>query len=130
MGVTNRLPAIVRRLERRGAARRLHGGVGERPDASRPSGSDTLPAIRHIVVLMMENHSFDNYFGVLGRGDGLPLDSSGKPKAALPDGTGQYIHSFPMPTTCQVKGLPSQAWNASHRSLGNGDNSGFVEACG
>jgi phospholipase C len=103
---------------------------GERPDPSKAEGVDTLPQIEHIVVLMMENHSFDNYFGVLGRGDGLPIDSSGKPKAALPDGTGHYIHSFPMPTTCQIKGLPSQAWNASHHSLGNGDNSGFVEACG
>jgi phospholipase C len=88
-----------------------------------------LPQIEHIVVLMMENHSFDNYLGVLGRGDGLPIDASGKPTPALPDGTGQYIHSFPMPTTCQLKALPSQTWEASHVSLGNGDNSGFVKAC-
>jgi phospholipase C len=103
---------------------------GERPDPSKPEGVDTLPQIDHIVVMMMENHSFDNYFGVLGRGDGLPLDPSGKPTVALPDGTGKFIHSFPMPTTCQLHGLPSQSWPASHKSLGNGDNSGFVEACG
>jgi phospholipase C len=35
-----------------------------------------------------------------------------------------------MPNTCQLHGLPSQSWAASHRSLGNGDNSGFVAACG
>jgi phospholipase C len=29
-----------------------------------------LPQIKHIVVLMMENHSFDNYLGTLGRGRG------------------------------------------------------------
>jgi phospholipase C len=28
-------------------------------------------AIEHIFVLMMENHSFDNALGFLGRGDGL-----------------------------------------------------------
>ncbi|HEX4490827.1 MAG TPA: alkaline phosphatase family protein [Acidimicrobiia bacterium] len=103
---------------------------GDRPDPSKPAGVDMLPKIEHIVVLMMENHSFDNYLGVLGRGDGLPLDAAGKPLPALPDGTGHYIHSFPMPTTCQLKALPSQAWQASHLSLGNGDNSGFVKACG
>ena len=31
-----------------------------------------LPQIKHIVVLMMENHSFDNYLGTLGRGEGFP----------------------------------------------------------
>ena len=35
-----------------------------------------LPKINHIVVLMMENHSFDNYFGMLGRGDGFHLDAA------------------------------------------------------
>jgi phospholipase C len=103
---------------------------GERPDPSKPEGTDLLPQIEHIVVLMMENHSFDNYLGVLGRGDGLPLDASGKPNVALPDGTGHYIHSFRMPTTCQLKSLPSQSWPASHAALGNGDNTGFVKACG
>jgi phospholipase C len=103
---------------------------GERPDPSKPEGVDLLPQIEHIVVLMMENHSFDNYLGVIGRGDGLPLDASGKPTVALPDGTGHYIHSFRMPTTCQLQALPSQSWDASHRSLGNDDNSGFVAACG
>jgi phospholipase C len=103
---------------------------GERPDPSKPAGVDMLPQIEHIVVLMMENHSFDNYLGVLGRGDGLPRDAAGKPTPALPDGTGHFIHSFPMPTTCQLKSLPSQTWEASHISLGDNDNSGFVTACG
>ena len=29
-----------------------------------------LPKLQHIVVLMMENHSFDDHLGMLGRGDG------------------------------------------------------------
>ena len=44
---------------------------GDRPDPSRPAGTDMLPQIKHIVVLMMENHSFDNYLGTLGRGEGF-----------------------------------------------------------
>ncbi len=40
---------------------------GQRPDPSLPAGTDRIPQIKHIVVLMMENHSFDNYLGTLGR---------------------------------------------------------------
>jgi phospholipase C len=43
---------------------------GDRPDPSRPAGTDMLPEIRHIVVLMMENHSFDNYLGTWAGGRG------------------------------------------------------------
>ena len=56
----------LRRRERR--IRRYR--PGDRPDSSRPAGTDMLPQIKHIVVLMMENHSFDNYLGTLGRGRG------------------------------------------------------------
>ena len=51
-------------------ARRRPAGRPAHP--SRPAGTDMLPQIKHIVVLMMENHSFDNYLGTLGRGDGFP----------------------------------------------------------
>ena len=51
----------IRRLARgRDAARH-----GPRPRPDQPTGTDLLPQIRHIVVLMMENHS---YGGVPGSG--------------------------------------------------------------
>ena len=43
----------------------------ERARPSEQPGQDSLPQIRHIVLLMMENHSFDNYLGTLGHGEGL-----------------------------------------------------------
>ena len=58
---------------------------GDRPDPSRPAGTDLLPQVKHIVVLMMENHSFDNYLGTLGRGEGFPLGDDGTPDAENPD---------------------------------------------
>ncbi|HVM96662.1 MAG TPA: hypothetical protein VMT89_09750, partial [Candidatus Acidoferrales bacterium] len=58
---------------------------GSLPDPSLPEGTDTLPQIEHVVTLMMENHSFDNYLGLLGSNVGFPL-SGGKPIAANPDG--------------------------------------------
>ena len=51
----------------------LQPGPAERPRPDLPAGADLIPQIKHIVVLMMENHSYDNYLGTLpGRGDGLP----------------------------------------------------------
>jgi hypothetical protein len=43
----------LRQRDRRGRP----GRPGERPDPSRLAGTDMLPRIEHIVVLMMENHS-------------------------------------------------------------------------
>ncbi len=103
---------------------------GSRPFPKLPEGADTLPQIEHVVVVMMENHSYDNYLGMLRRGDGFRLDDDGRPAVALPDGKGNLVRAFHMPSTCQLDAVPSQAWNASHISLGDDDNDGFVRACG
>ncbi len=78
------------RIERRNLHRRdrwrRHVRPGERPDPSSPAGTDMLPQVKHIVVLMMENHSFDNFLGLLphvnpGRRtvDGLTVNKQGLP---------------------------------------------------
>ena len=103
---------------------------GSLPHPHLPPGTDTIPEIDHIVVLMMENHSFDNYFGMLGRGDGFTLDRRGRPTARNRDDAGNVVHAFRMPSTCQLRAQPSQSWNASHRSYDRGRNDGFVRAGG
>src|SRR5512143_587374 len=35
----------------------------------------TKTPIQHLVFLMQENHTYDNYFGLYPGGDGLPLDT-------------------------------------------------------
>ena len=100
--------------------------AGSRPYPGLPAGTDTMPAIKHIVVLMLENHSFDNLFGMLGRGDGFALGPGGKPTATNPYANGQIQHAFHMPTTCQLSSQPSQTWYASHTSYDNGAMDGFV----
>jgi phospholipase C len=99
---------------------------GSRPSPHLAAGTDTLAGIDHIVVLMLENHSFDNLFGMLGRGDGFTLDASGRPTATNPYPDGRLQHAFHMPTTCQLSGTPSQEWTASHNAYDNGANDGFV----
>src|SRR5215468_10807372 len=98
------------------------GAPRRRPDSlpfpKVPEGTDMLPQLEHIIVVMMENHSFDNYLGVLGRGDGFQLDRAGRPKNSCPDDDGNRIRAFRMPSTCQLDREPNQSWNAIHISLG------------
>ena len=99
---------------------------GSRPYPGLPAGTDTIPGIQHIVVLMMENHSFDNILGMLGRGDGFTLGPDGLPTATNPYPNGQIQHAFRMPTTCQLPSRPSQEWLASHNAYAGGKLDGFV----
>ena len=115
------------RLELREIARRgLVPGPGDRPRPDLPAGSDLIPQIKHIVILMMENHSFDNYLGALGRGDGLPPGPDGAPDVvnALPNG--QQVRAHHLTSTAQIANDPTQSWNASHISYADGTCGGFA----
>jgi len=41
--------------------------------------------IKHVVIIMQENRSFDHYFGTFPGADGIPLDKAGNPAVCLPD---------------------------------------------
>jgi phospholipase C len=101
--------------------------AGSLPDPTRPAGTDLVPEIERIVVVMMENHSFDNLLGMLGRGDGFRVVADGRPMAACPDGRGGLVRAFHMPSDCQTGGV-SNAWDAGHVAYDHGTNQGFVEA--
>ena len=100
-------------------------GPGSLPFPDLAAGTDTMPGIEHIVVLMMENHSFDNFLGMLGRGDGFTLGSDGLPTATNPYANGDLQHAFRMPTTCQNSTV-TQNWKSSHLQYDNGKMDGFV----
>jgi phospholipase C len=148
------LPAWARPIAAAGALKR----PGSRPFPDLPEGTHSMPKIEHIVILMMENHSFDNVLGRLAhtsparggasprgpvvtgavhaataRGrdvDGLPVDRHGRVTASNPDANGTPVFATPATSPCQLSGEPSQAWNASHISWDNGRNDGFVRASG
>ncbi len=77
---------------------------------------------------MQENHSYDNYFGMLGRGDGLARDASGRPTAVNKDASGKPVRAFHMSSPCQQSKKPSNAWDASHIAYDNGKMDGFVRS--
>jgi phospholipase C len=103
---------------------------GSLPYPDLPAGRDTIPLIRHIVVLMMENHSYDNKLGMLKRrgADGFTIGKNGKPTATNPYKNGKTQHAFRMPTTCQLSGQPTQDWLDSHIQYDHGKLEGFVES--
>lgn len=102
--------------------------VGQRPNPRVAAGTDLMPEFDHLVVCMMENHSFDNVLGVLGRGDGLTIGAGGHPTNSNPYRPGKRLRSFHMPTECQLAGRPSQSWNASHAQFDDGTCQGFAES--
>jgi phospholipase C len=60
------------------------GGPGARPVARAAVGSSGIHVIRHVVVIMQENRSFDSYFGTYPGADGIPM-RDGVPAVCAPD---------------------------------------------
>ena len=52
-------------------------------DAGTDAGTG-LQKIKHIIIIMQENRSFDHYFGTFPGADGIPMDDAGVPLACLP----------------------------------------------
>jgi phospholipase C len=115
--------AARRRVARRGV------NMDARPHPAVETGADCLPQIEHIVILMMENHSYDNYLGMLaGRGDGLPLDERGMPSLVNKAGDGTVVPMRRFAGTRQTPGVPTQSWNAAHIQWDEGTCEGFVRS--
>ena len=49
------------------------------------STKDDINKIKHVVVIMQENRSFDQYFGMYPGVDGFTLDTNGQPTNCVPD---------------------------------------------
>lgn len=105
--------------------RKLVRSVGLPPRADVAVGLDLVPQIEHVVVVMMENHSFDNVLGLIGRGDGFTIGADGRPTATNPDGHGNLIHAFHMPTECATDGIGND-WKVAHEAYDGGSCQGFV----
>jgi phospholipase C len=123
------LRGVEQRRAKRRVARRSAYLAAPRPDEEADPGTQKRPEIKHIVVLMMENHSYDNYLGMLqGRGDGFTLKADGTPDVANKDLDGTTVAATRAPGTKQVGGVPTQSWNASHIQWNDGPCDGFVRS--
>jgi len=117
-GTAGLRPAASHLLTVAGAPLRLPDSL---PDPSRAAGTpDATMPFDHVVVVMMENHSFDNFLGSLSlvRPDVVGQFSyrSGKPTYTNLDAQGNTVEPWHRTTTCQTGG-ESQSWTTSHRSM-------------
>jgi phospholipase C len=106
--------------------------------AGPPRGKGSLSDIKHVVILMQENRSFDHYFGTLpgvrGFSDPAALTlSTGKsvfyqPDPSNPDG---YLLPFHLDTrTTNAQAIPStsHAWTVQHSAWDSGKMDNWLPA--
>jgi phospholipase C len=109
--------------------------AGMRQSCSFPSGAlpsttlglddatrKALP-IKHIVVVMKENRSFDHIFGGLGALQ--PAAETFPPGFSNKDARGNVITPFHLGTTC-VGRDPDHQWDAMHHQVDGGKMDGFI----
>ncbi|MFN2582193.1 MAG: alkaline phosphatase family protein [Candidatus Dormibacteria bacterium] len=98
-----------------------------------PDLAPELANIDHIILVRMENHSFDSHLGMLpyrypapdGRVDGWSsLDAQGNP--VLDVAQNGIMTGHRMLDGCQPKGV-SQSWTASHQAYDGGAMDGFLK---
>ena len=105
-------------------ATRVSSGEVPRPDLA--PGTDLIPQIKHIVVLMMEGHSFDNYLRMSGRGDGFPVNVDGNPVAVNTLPNGQQVRAHHLTSTLQSAGVPPDTRQACNIQYDWGTSGGFA----
>ena len=101
------------------------------PDPRRAAGEpDPAMPFDHVVVVMMENHSFDNYLGMLPRrgrpeADGFDFNGAGRPVNTNPVKDG-VITVQRAASLCQPSG-PGQSWRSTHLQIDGGRMDGFAK---
>src|SRR5882724_849619 len=103
---------------RRWWRRLMHGDVEHR-------GAPELQHIKHVVVLMLENRSFDHVLGSLGeRVDGVTPDMVNHDLAGNPCKVG----ALELPRSSAFIPGPPHGHDSVHVQIGDGTMSGFVRA--
>jgi phospholipase C len=106
--------------------------------ASGPSSGGSLSDIKHVVILMQENRSFDHYFGTLpnvrGFSDPTAIElPDGKsvfyqPDPDNPDGYLLPFHLDTQTTSAQAQPSTSHAYNVQHNAWNGGLMNNWVPA--
>ncbi len=100
------------------------------PDSRRAAGAaDSRNPIEHVIIVMQENHSFDNYFGRLNQSAfyGAGVDGVSATNAN-PGKGGDAVHAYHEKTVCVAD--PEHDWNAIHHEWNGGRMDGFVSVNG
>jgi phospholipase C len=98
------------------------------PAAPRSTPSYVIPAgihkIRHIIVIMQENRSFDSYFGTFPGADGIPM-AGGKPAVCVPDPASGHCVA-PYPDHADSNGGGPHNYSNATADINGGKMNGFI----
>ncbi len=101
-----------------GGVERVSGG---------PSGTYLVSAglhkIKHVIIVMQENRSFDSYFGTYPGADGIPM-SNGTPTACVPNPAGGCTR--PYHDTADVNGGGPHGESSAVADVDGGKMDGFI----
>jgi phospholipase C len=98
-------------------------------DRSRPFDPATgIMNLDHLIFIVLENRSFDHYFGTFPGADGIPMDAKGKPKVCLDDPVSPSTCHRPYHDTNFIDQGGPHGELGSHISINGGAMDGFVEA--
>jgi phospholipase C len=101
-------------------------GAGCSGDQANAATSGTgIHKIRHVIVIMQENRSFDSYFGTFPGADGIPM-TNGVPDACLPN-TGHGGCERPYPDHANVNGGAGHNEEDATADIAGGSMNGFVD---
>ncbi|HET7428724.1 MAG TPA: alkaline phosphatase family protein [Gaiellales bacterium] len=90
-----------------------------------PSGPQGIHKIRHVIMIMQENRSFDSYFGTYPGADGLPRKADGSFAACVPNkATGRCVHPYHDRNDVNVGG--PHFVNAAHAEVDDGRMNQFI----
>ncbi|MEV7401989.1 phosphocholine-specific phospholipase C [Streptomyces sp. NPDC091267] len=119
----------------------LQAAIAAQPAHSAGTGGrDGLGVIKHVVILMQENRSFDHYFGTLrgvrGFGDRNAVElPSGKPVFEQPAPLGTSVLPFPVRGAAETQkrdlqyiGALDHSWSGGGKAWAGGWMNGWVSA--
>ena len=98
--------------------------AGSPSPRTRPPASDF---IKHVIIIVQENRSFDHYFGTFPGADGIPMLPDGTPKPCVPDPVlGHCVRPYHS-TNQYAQGGPHD-YPAATADVDAGKMDGFVRA--
>jgi phospholipase C len=99
-------------------------GSGSRASGPEPSTATGINKIKHVVVIMQENRSFDTYFGTFPGADGIPA-ANGSFTVCVPNPATKGCDA-PYHNAADVNGGADHSHAAAVADVADGTMSGFV----
>jgi phospholipase C len=119
------LSARVNGQPQRHAVGPAGGAQANAKDVPAPGAPEGIEKIEHVVWIIQENRTFDNYFGTFPGADGIP------PSTCLPKMPGSKACVKPFHMTADEPPCDlSHMWTVAHAAYDNGRMDGFVWAEG